>query len=331
MLLGGATAWPLTARAQSQQPVKVYRIAIVHPSTTTADMSETGDDEAYSALFKELRRLGYVEGQNLVVERYSGEGRTEPYVELARDVVRQNPDMILVNGGRVVQNFKAATATIPIVGITADPVPLGIVATLARPGGNITGVSVNAGSEIWGKRLQLLREVIPTTSKVGWLASRQVWELPEGSVIALREAARHAGISLLGPPLESPIRQQEYRRAFEAMAKEHADALIVSDQGEHNAYRRLIVDLAQTASLPTVYPYRAFVEIGGLVSYGPSHAAVYRRAAGYVDRILQGENPGEIPIYLESKFELVVNLKSAKSLGLTVPPTLLATADKVIE
>ncbi len=331
-LLGGAAAvWPLTGRAQSQQSVKVYRIAVVHPSAAVADMGEAGDHEGYSALFKELRRLGYVEGQNLVVERYSGEGRTEHYAELARDVVRQNPDLIVVTHAPVVQNFKAATAAIPIVGITADPVPFGIVPSLARPGGNITGVSVNAGLEIWGKRLQFLREAIPMASRVSFLASRQVWDLPQGSAMTLREAAGQAGISLFGPPLESPIRETEYRRAFEAMAKERADALIVGDQGEHHTNRRLIVDLAGKVPLPTIYPYRAFVDIGGLMAYGPSIPDVYRRAAGYVDQILRGTTPGEIPIYLESRFELLVNLKAARSLGLTIPSSLLVRADEVIE
>ena len=196
-LIGTAVAWPLAASAQ--QPAKVYRVAIVHPSVPVKEMNETGDSR-FKALFGELRRLGYIEGQNLTLERYSGEGRTAHYADLASEVVRQQPDVIFAITGRMVRNFKAATATIPIVGSMADPVAFGLVSSLARPGGNITGVSSDAGLEIWGKRLGLLRELIPAASRVGFLASPDVAELP-----AMREAAQEAGICLVGPPLEGAL------------------------------------------------------------------------------------------------------------------------------
>src|SRR5262244_2397778 len=183
-LLGGAAAaWPLVARAQ--QAAKTPRIAIVHPSVSISEMNETGDHPYYPALFQELRRLGYVEGKNLVVARYSGEGQEDRYPELCRDVVGTKPDVIVTSASRLVLSFKAATHTIPVVASMADPVPFGIVTSLARPGGNVTGVSVEAGLEIWGKRLQVLREAIPTASKVGFLGSRQIWDLP-GQVAATR-------------------------------------------------------------------------------------------------------------------------------------------------
>jgi putative ABC transport system substrate-binding protein len=197
-LIGTAVAWPLTVRAQ--QPAKVYRLAIVHPSTLVKRMNESSGTSAFKALFGELRQLGYIEGQNLIVERYSGEGNTAHYAELASEVVRQQPDVIFAVTGRMVRRFKAATATIPIVGVTADPVAFGLVSSLARPGGNITGVSSDAGLEIWGKRLGLLRELIPAASRVGFLASPDVAELP-----AMREAAQEAGICLVGPPLEGAL------------------------------------------------------------------------------------------------------------------------------
>ena len=165
--------------AHAQQPGKLYRIAVVHPSAPVAEMTDTGSPR-FSALFKELRRLGYVEGQNIVVERYSGAGRTEHYSELANEVVRHKPDLILTISSRMARNFKAATTTIPIVGLMADPVTFGIVESLAHPGGNITGISSDAGMEISGKRLDLLREAAPGTSRVGFLASRSVWESPFG-------------------------------------------------------------------------------------------------------------------------------------------------------
>ena len=183
-LLGGAAAaWPLAARAQ--QRAKVHRIAIVSPFDAVAEMSETADNPFYLPLFKELRRLGYVEGENLVVERYSAEGRPERFNELAREVVRTKPNLIVAIGTPIVLSFKAATDTVPIVGTFADPVAYGIAGSLARPGSNVTGVSVDAGLEIWAKRLQILREAVPTAAKVGFLAPRGPWvglrEPPSGS------------------------------------------------------------------------------------------------------------------------------------------------------
>ncbi|MGB6999635.1 MAG: ABC transporter substrate-binding protein [Pseudolabrys sp.] len=327
-LLGGAAASPVVARAQ-QLRAKAYRIAIVHPSVPVADIIESGGNPYYPAFFKELRRLGYVEGQNLSVARYSAEGRENRYTELSHDVVRTNPNIIVAAASRLVLSLKAATDTIPIVAVMADPVPFGIVASIARPGGNITGVSVEAGLDIWGKRLQVLREAIPTASKVGFLGSHQIWNLPQ--VTALRETTQQLHISLLGPPIESPIDEKGYRRVLQAMAQEHVDGLIIGDQLEHVTYRRLIVDLAYNGRLPTVYPYREHFEVGGLMAYGPSLADVFRRLASYVDQILKGASPGELPIYLASRFELLINLTTAKSLGLSIPPSLLLSADKVAE
>jgi putative ABC transport system substrate-binding protein len=209
-LSGVAAMWPLAT--QAQQPAKMHRIAIVSPSAPVTKMGEA--DEPYVALFKELRRLGYVEGQNLIVERYSAGGRIE-YSELVREVTLAKPDLIVAETSGLVLAFKVATDTIPIVGSMADPVAFGIVASLAEPGGKITGVSVDAGLKIWGKRLQILREAIPTASKVGFLTvAHLAWGAQGG---AMREAARQAGISLLGPGLESPIEETEYRRVLGAV------------------------------------------------------------------------------------------------------------------
>jgi len=327
-LIGNAVvAWPFAARAQ--QATKTYHIALVHPSLSVADMNETSKgNPSYTVLFKELRRLGYTEGENLVVTRYSGEGREERYPELCHEVVRTNPDIIVTNTSRLVLGFKRATDTIPVVAVMADPVPFGIVTSLARPGGNITGVSVEAGTDIWGKRLQILREAVPTASKVGYLGSRQMWDLPEVNV--LREAARQLGISLLGPPMESPIQGEEYRRVLGAMTQEHVDGVVIGDQGEHFPNRQLIVDLVRAAQLPTIFPYREYFEIGALLVYGPSLLDLYRHLAGYVDQILKGAPPGELPIYLASKFDLLINLTTAKALGLPIPPSLLVRADEII-
>src|SRR6516164_5816591 len=324
VIAGSAVVWPLAAQAQKSP--EMHRLAIVHPSNPVAELTETGN-RGYVAFFKELRQLGYVEGQNIAVERFSGEGRTEHYDS---KVVGRNPDLILTHTSRLVLNFKAATTTIPIVGLMADPVRFGIVESLARPGGNITGVSTDAGLEIWGKRLDLLREAVPGISKVGYLASRGVWESPI-AMEALQGAAERMGISLIGPPLEGTLQKQEYRRVFEGFAQGHPDALIVGDQAENLTSRQIIIELAAKSGLPTLYPYREQAEAGGLMAYAPEQLDLFRRAAGCVSEILNGAKPSDIPVYLASKFELVINLKTAKMLGLTISPTLLATADEVID
>jgi len=328
--LGGAAAtWPLTARAQ--QPTKPYRIAFIHPSAPIADMSmsERADNKYFRAFFNELRRFGYIEGTNLVVTRYSAEGREDRFAELCKEVVQTKPDLIVAIASRVVLNLKAATDTIPIVAGMSDPVPLGIVSSISRPEGNITGISVEAGSEIWGKRLELLHEAVPTATNVGVLASRSIWKLPP--LNALREAAQQLRISLHGPPLESPMQEEEYRRVFAEMASQHVDGLFIADQGENFRYRRLIFEWAYKAQLPSVAPEHEYCNSGALMAYGQRLTDLYRRLAGYVDQILKGASPGDLPIYLASQFQLVINLSSARGLGLTIPPSLLVRADEVIE
>jgi putative tryptophan/tyrosine transport system substrate-binding protein len=327
LVSGAAATWPLAAR--EQQTAKTHRIAVVHPSVSIADMSESGGNSNYAALFKELRRLGYIEGVNLVVARYSGEGQEERFSELCREIVRTKPDVIVASSSRLVLNFKPATDTVPVVGAMGDPVPVGIVANIARPGGNITGVSSEGGPEIWSKRLQVLREVVPTASKLGFLGSRQIWSQP--AVDELRKAAQQLGISLLGPPMESPFTGEEYRRVLGAMAQEHVDGVIIGYQPEHATFRQLTVDLVRAAKLPAIFPYREHFEIGALMAYGPSGSDIYRRLAVYIDQILKGARPGDLPIYLASKFELLINLTTAKALGLNIPPSLLVRADEVIE
>jgi putative ABC transport system substrate-binding protein len=317
-------------RARAQPSAKVYRIAFVNTSVPVAKAStyEKPYSPAGKAFYGELHRLGYVEGQNLVVERYSGEGRIE-YSELARDVIRSNPDLIFADSTRLVLAFKAVTTTIPIVCTTGDPVVTGLVQSLARPGGNITGVATDPIVEIWGKRLELLMQGVPRVSRVGFLAPRPVWESPQGA--ALRKACARVGLSLIGPSLDAPFQEVEYRRAFEAMAHEGADALVVSNDPETFANRRLIVKLAEEGRLPGVYSFREFVELGGFMAYAFDLSEIYGHVADQIDQILRGTKPREIPFYQPTKFALVINLKTAQTLGIEMPPSLLAQADEVIE
>jgi putative tryptophan/tyrosine transport system substrate-binding protein len=327
-LLGGAAAaWPLAARAQ--QRAKAHRIAVIHPSRPVAMLTDSGGLPNFEAFFKQLHQLGYVEGQNLLVERYSGEGRTESYAALARDVVGSKPELIFVLSARMVQHFQATATTIPIVAYTTDPVALGLAPSLARPGNNITGVVADVGVEFWNKQLEFLRETVPTISRVAYLTPRVVWDGPTGATI--RKAAHHFGVDLLGALLESPIGELEYRRVFAAIVHDRANALIVNDTPENYANQRLITDLAMSTRLPAVYPNRSFVDAGGLIAYGPDALDLFRRAAVQVDQILKGAKPGEIPFYQATRFELIINLKTARALGLTVPLTLQAAAAEVIE
>src|SRR6267378_5025238 len=323
---GTAAAWPLAVRAQ--QPAKIKRVAVVHPVERVGNMTINGR-RSFRVFFEELSRLGYVEGQNLGVERYSGEGRPERYAELARDVVNTHPDLILAVGGRLSLDFKMATTTIPIVTLIIDPIAMGLVASIARPGGNITGVTIAGGLELIGKRIGLLVEAMPKLSAVSYLVSRPYWEDPRGA--AAREAAKQAGISLKAALLGSAFNEAEYQRVFKSMEQDRADALMVSDEAEHRTNRATIVALAAKARIAAIYSYRDFVEAGGLMAYSIDLAEIWRRVANHVDEILRGANPGDIPFYQPTKFELSINLKTAKALGLEMPAMLLGRADEVIE
>jgi putative ABC transport system substrate-binding protein len=262
------------------------------------------------------------------VERYSGEGHPERYAELARDVVNTHPDLILAVGGRLSLDFKMATTTIPIVTMIIDPIAMGLVASIARPGGNITGVAIAAGLEIIGKRMGLLVEAMPKLSTVGYLASRPFWEDPRGA--AVREAAKQAGISL-SPVMLSAFDEAEYQRVFRSMEQDRADAFMVSDEPENSINHATIVELAAKARIPAIYPFRDYVEAGGLMAYSIDLVDISRRLANLIDKILKGANPGDIPFYQPTKFELSINLKTAKALGLEMPAMLLGRADEVIE
>jgi len=317
---GGLLAAPFAAEAQ--QTGKMYRLAIMYPAGVVEQMTEP-------ILLSELGRLGYVEGRNLVVERRSGGGRRESYPNVAREVVALRPDVIFATSGRTAEACRAITSTIPIVTITSDPVALGLAASLPRPGGNITGFTVDAGIEVVGKRLELLKDAAPNAVRVAFLATQQAWDGPWGLV--MREAAERARVASIAATLADPIQEPEYRRAFTVVAKERAQALVVTDHAEGFANRRLIVDLAAQSRLPAIYAYREFVEAGGLMAYAFDPADMRRRVASYIDRILKGARPAELPFQQPTTFELVINLKTAKALGLSIPRLLLARADQVIE
>ncbi|HSE67693.1 MAG TPA: ABC transporter substrate-binding protein [Gemmatimonadales bacterium] len=320
---GSLLAAPLAAEAQPAG--KRYRIAYVAIAPRTA--AEVAEQPPYRAFVAELRRLGYFEGQNLVIERWTAAGRVEHYPELARDVAQSQPDVIVAVSDQLLIRLKEAT-TAPIVGITADPVAIGLASSLGRPGGTLTGFTVGP-DEVLGKHLELLRQAVPGASRVAFLLSQAGWDGRYGRV--MREAARSAAVTLIGVPVRDPIDEQEYQRAFSLMARERVEALIVNDHPSNYRHRRLIADLAARGRLPAIAALRDFPEAGGLMAYAPDTLAMFRSVAQYTDRILKGAKPGDLPFQEPTKFELVINLKTAKALGLTIPPSLLQRADQVVE
>src|SRR5229473_4927178 len=315
-LLGGAAAaWPLTTRAQL--PATRHRIAIFHPAIPTTLLTETGGGSAWRAFFSELRRLGYVEGENLIIERYSADGHHERYANLAREIVTSSPDLIVTGTNPVVIEFKAATSTIPIVAFMLDPLKAGLVTNLAKPGGNLTGITLDAGIEIWGKRLELLKEAVPSTAQAAFLGMRDGWEGSFGQF--LRDAGGRLGISLISM-LPQDGTSSEIERVFAEMRQQRPDAVLVSGEGDLYAHRQLIAELAWKNHLPAICPYRDYVDAGALMAYTVDLAELLKRMADDVHKILHGAKPGDIPIYQATKFQLLINLKTAKALSLTVPP-----------
>src|SRR5215469_2021021 len=272
-----------TQSVRAQGPPKQHRIAIITPAGPVAAISDTGP-RAWPAFFDELRRLGDVEGQNLTIERYSGEGRPERYVDLAREVVNRNPDVIVAITTPIAEAARAANGAIPIVWIGVETIGVGLVTSLARPGGNITGVNLY-DYEIWGKRLQILKEAVPAASKVAFLLPRRTWENVYGQL--LREISRRLEISLIGMPLDEST-PSEYKHVFAKIAPERPDAIIVHDIGDLVPYRHLIVELVEKSRLPAMYGWRDYVEAGGLMAYEADLGEARRRmaddAADLVDR-----------------------------------------------
>ena len=325
-----AGALVVAPRVAGAQPAgKVYRVGFV---ATNSPISEMTGPEPFSPTFRAfaqgLRALGYVEGQNLILERRSAEGRYERFGEIIAELVRLKVDAIVTNTTPMAVAAKVVTTTVPIVMTTSwDPVGDGVVASLARPGGNITGLTVAIGPENEAKRLELLRAMLPGVSRVAYLDSKEFnsWERASGR--SVRAAAQATGVTLerveYAPPLHTD--------AFARISRAQAQALFVAPFPVADADQGLVVEFATRARLPSSFEFRHSVEVGGLMSFGANLTDNFRRAAGFVDRILKGAKPGDLPIEQPSKFELVINLKTARALGLTIPRPVLLQADHVIE
>jgi putative tryptophan/tyrosine transport system substrate-binding protein len=313
---GSAVPWPLVARAQ--QSAKLPTIAFMAVDASTW---RTWTD----AFVGRLHELGWVEGRTIVIEYRWTEGRPERLAEIVAEFIRLKVDVIVTYGGAVAA-FKQATASIPIVfAIAVDPVGVGLVSSLARPGGNVTGSSLQ-GPDLAGKRLELLREVVPGLRRLATLydAGYAASVLESGTV---QVAARSLGLEVA--PFEIR-RAEDIAPVFEVL-KSQADALYVVDNALVNTNHKLIITLALGARLPTIFSLRNYVQAGGLMSYGPNFPEMFRRAAEITDKILRGAKPGDIPVEQPTKFDLVINLRTAKALDLVFPDKLIALADEVIE
>jgi ABC-type uncharacterized transport system substrate-binding protein len=317
--LGGAAAvWPLVARAQ--QPAKLPTIGFLGPNTSSLDSARVG------AFVQRLRELGRIEGRNVAIEYRWAEGRTERLSEFAAEFVRLKVDVIVTSATPPVVAAKQATSVIPIVfAAVGDPVGTGLVTSLARPGGNVTGLSLQA-TDLAGKRLELLREVVPDLRRLAVMANVSappaVLEMAE-----VQTTARALGLEVVASEIRRP---EDIAPAFESF-KGRAEALYVCNDPLVTTNRIRINTLALGMGLPTMYNVREFVGAGGLMSYGPNFLDLYRRAADFVDAILRGAKPAEIPVEQPTKFDLVINLTTAKTLGLKIPEAFLLRADEVIE
>jgi putative ABC transport system substrate-binding protein len=314
-------------------PVSGSRAQSVKKSLALVKITKDTSYPPVQAFFDALRKLGYVEGESIVTHLYATEGSSERRAQVARDAVLAIPDVIFVITGAITQDVKDASSTIPIITMTSDPIALGFTASLAHPSANVTGVVVDAGIEHWSKRLQLLKELVPTASRIGFLTRKAVWEGTEAPAVvrAVRIAARAAGVHLVGLPVESPIQETGYRRVFESLASERVEAIVVQDSAENVNYRKLIIELVAQSRVPAIYPFHDFAEEGGLITYCVDLFELYRYAATQVDRILRGTPVRDVPFFQASTFKLVLNLNAAAALGMEFPPTLLSRADEVIE
>ncbi len=328
-------AAPLLATAQ--QPGKVYRTGLLFGGTPPAPANTTpqgcpiqgSPKGAWEHFMEGLREYGYLPGQNLLIECRYTEARAERATALATELVSLQPDLVVSGYSHNILALKQATRTIPILMVTAnDPVGRGFVASLAHPGGTVTGLTDTVSIEYQGKELQLLKEAVPAASRVAYLYYPGAGS-PNPATGTEREAATRAlGLTVQPYRVQAP---EELEGAFTAMTKARAEALLVDPSVFLSVHRQRIIELAAKSRLPAMYADRDFVEAGGLMSYYTNQPAIWRRAGFYVDKIFHGANPGDLPVEQPTKFDLVINLKTAKALGLTIPPSLLMRADEVIQ
>ena len=313
----GLCAAPIVSFAQ--QPGKVWRIGMLETTSMTQNAANL------NAFLKGLQELGYVEGRNFVIDYRSADGRNERFPELATELIRAKVDLVVTRGTPATMAAKKATTTIPVI-TTATADPLQFASSLARPGGNVTGLTP-INTELFGKRIQLLREIFPRLAHFAYLQN-----MGNASTVLgwkeLESAARSLGVQ----PQRLDVRKPEdLKPAFDLAVKQNVNALVVGQDGLIMANRKQVVELAARNQLPAIYQSREYVDDGGLISYGVNYPDLYRRAAAYADKIFKGAKPGELPMEQPTKLDLVINLKTAKALGIAIPQTVLLRADELIQ
>jgi putative tryptophan/tyrosine transport system substrate-binding protein len=322
--LGGSSLLPLAAGAQPHAAMP--RVVMYSPTEPMGSMREDGANRYIRTLFAEMRRLGLIEGRTIKIERYGLETRDVSSKATISAIVESKPDLIFVVG--VGALFKRATSTIPIVTFSVDPIREGLIKSLAHPGGNITGVAFNPETPIHGKRIALLREMFPALQKLAFLGTREVLD---GELSEVREAADAQGIRSTSCLIDVPTSQAIYRNAIAKAKDEGANGVMVALDGPPFVDHVVVANQIAAAGLPAIYPFAEFVVAGGLMSYATDLVELNKRMASDMQVILSGTNPGDVPFYQATKFELFINLKAARALSLNVPTTLLAAADEVIE
>jgi putative tryptophan/tyrosine transport system substrate-binding protein len=331
LLAGAAATLALPRFAHAQFRARMVKLALVE-AAESANVIFEGKHPYWGALLSELRRLGHVEGGNLTLTRWTGEADLNRYPALAQEVVKSAPDLIVTRGAApLLAALKAATTTIPVVTVTVDPVGRGLTPGLALAGGNFIGVMVDPEASLTAKRLQLLKQTAPQVTRIAYLDRRDQWESTLDAAEAARAAAPVLGITLTPALVEGQIDEATYTRAFGRALEAKADGLYVGLASENISFRKSIVGRANFAKLPAIYPTREFVDVGGLMSYGSDLPALYKRAAGIVDRIVKGARPSSLRWDQAAYFELVIHAGTAKAQGLTFPPPLLALATEVLE
>ncbi len=318
---------PLGRLAWAQPAKPMYRIGVVLTTSPVAEM--LGPEPAHPrlrAFVREMRRLGYSEGSNLILDRRSAEGKFERFGEILAELLRLKPDLLVTLGGPMALAAKKLTGSVPILALgVADPVGMGVVASLARPGGNITGTTATAGPELSAKRLEMLKDALPALSKIAYLGQKHDWDASHGK--AARAAAQTLGLTMT----LAEAQPTDYSAGLAVIRRERPDAVFVGDQFPAWVNRHAIVESLNGLRIPNSHAYGESVEIGGLMSYATFADDAWTRAAAYVDKILKGAKPADLPIEQPTRFELVVNLKTARALGIVIPQSFLLRADRVIE
>jgi putative ABC transport system substrate-binding protein len=319
-----AVAVPISDALAEQRPIS-KRFAVLDPAIKTGEI-RIGGDPNYTIVFEEMKRLGYVEGVNLIVDRYTVEGQLDRYPELAKAIVATRPDVIFTYGR--LDELLSETRTIPIVAWVGDPIAQGIASSLAHPGGNVTGVTNDAGADMGAKRIELFSQAVGKLTNIGLLEPS---DNASAGAQSVRRACEKLKISCRSELLQAPVDEAEYRRAFDRMARNHVDGVVIIASGVQYTHRALAGQLAREYRLPAISWYADSVDAGALMAYAFNFKTSSLRVAAQVVEIFKGGNPAEMPFFQESVWKLVINLKVAKELGLELAPEIVATADRVIE